>query len=147
MSRIETDKTILPYLPVSSEERAGNLIEACVARGTARLRTHVDIDLESRLLKLGGARAAPRPCERADRRLSVKRRHALPSTRPVKLKLSSRQADDCLLRCGSRSSSRRSNLRPCRGRNYVPVLGLFPDRTRMVCIWRKISHRERGSGR
>jgi cytosine/creatinine deaminase len=50
MSRIETDKTILPHLPVSTEERAGNLIEACVARGTAHLRTHVDIDLESRLL-------------------------------------------------------------------------------------------------
>jgi cytosine/adenosine deaminase-related metal-dependent hydrolase len=26
MSRIETDKTILPYLPLSTEERAGNLI-------------------------------------------------------------------------------------------------------------------------
>src|SRR6266852_6265943 len=58
MSRIETDKTILPYLPVSTEERAGNLIEACVARGTAHLRTHVDIDLESRLLKLEGVLAA-----------------------------------------------------------------------------------------
>jgi hypothetical protein len=30
--RIETDKTILPHLPVSTEERAGNLIEACVAQ-------------------------------------------------------------------------------------------------------------------
>ena len=58
MSRIETDKTILPHLPVSTEERAGNLIEACVARGTAHLRTHVDIDLESRLLKLDGVLAA-----------------------------------------------------------------------------------------
>jgi cytosine/adenosine deaminase-related metal-dependent hydrolase len=58
MSRIETDKTILPYLPVSTEERAGNLIEACVARGTAHLRTHVDIDLESRLAKLDGVLAA-----------------------------------------------------------------------------------------
>jgi cytosine/adenosine deaminase-related metal-dependent hydrolase len=58
MSRIETDKTILPHLPVSTEERAGNLIEACVARGTAHLRTHVDIDLESRLLKLHGVLAA-----------------------------------------------------------------------------------------
>jgi hypothetical protein len=36
-------------LPVSTEERAGNLIEACVARGTAHLRTHVDIDLEAAL--------------------------------------------------------------------------------------------------
>jgi cytosine deaminase len=58
MSRIETDKRVLPYLPVSTEERAGNLIEACVARGTAHLRTHVDIDLESRLLKLDGVLAA-----------------------------------------------------------------------------------------
>jgi cytosine/creatinine deaminase len=40
MSRIETDKRALPYLPVSTEERAGNLVEACVARGTAHLRTH-----------------------------------------------------------------------------------------------------------
>jgi cytosine/adenosine deaminase-related metal-dependent hydrolase len=58
MSRIETDKTILPHLPVSTEERAGNLIEACVAHGTAHLRTHVDIDLESRLAKLDGVLAA-----------------------------------------------------------------------------------------
>jgi cytosine/creatinine deaminase len=58
MSRIETDKRILPHLPVSTEERAGNLIEACVARGTAHLRTHVDIDLESRLEKLDGVLAA-----------------------------------------------------------------------------------------
>jgi cytosine deaminase len=58
MSRIETDKTILPQLPVSTEERASNLIEACIARGTAYLRTHVDIDLESRLLKLDGVLAA-----------------------------------------------------------------------------------------
>jgi cytosine/adenosine deaminase-related metal-dependent hydrolase len=58
MSRIETDKRVLPHLPVSTEERAGNLIEACVARGTAHLRTHVDIDLESRLAKLDGVLAA-----------------------------------------------------------------------------------------
>jgi cytosine deaminase len=43
MSRIETDKTILPHLPLSTEERAGNLIRECVARGTSHLRTHVDI--------------------------------------------------------------------------------------------------------
>jgi cytosine/adenosine deaminase-related metal-dependent hydrolase len=43
MSRIETEKRVLPHLPVSTEERAGNLIEACVARGTAHLRTHVDM--------------------------------------------------------------------------------------------------------
>lgn len=58
MSRIETDKRVLPHLPVSTEERAGNLIEACVARGIAHLRTHVDIDLESRLEKLDGVPAA-----------------------------------------------------------------------------------------
>jgi len=65
MSRIETDKRVLPYLPVSTEERAGNLIEACVARGIAHLRTHVDIDLESRLLKPDGVLAA-RAGARAD---------------------------------------------------------------------------------
>jgi hypothetical protein len=59
MSRIETDKTILPYLPLSTEERAGNLIRECVARGTSHLRTHVDIDLESGLAKLEGVLAAP----------------------------------------------------------------------------------------
>jgi cytosine deaminase len=32
MSRIETDKTILPHLQLSTEERAGNLICECVAR-------------------------------------------------------------------------------------------------------------------
>ena len=58
MSRIETDKTILPYLPLSTEERAGNLIRECVARGTSHLRTHIDIDLESRLAKLEGVLAA-----------------------------------------------------------------------------------------
>jgi hypothetical protein len=40
ISRIETDKTILPHLPLSTEERAGNLIRDCVARGTSHLRTH-----------------------------------------------------------------------------------------------------------
>jgi cytosine/adenosine deaminase-related metal-dependent hydrolase len=58
MSRIETDKTILPYLPRSTEERAGNLIRECVGRGTTHLRTHVDIDLESGLAKLEGVLAA-----------------------------------------------------------------------------------------
>src|SRR5947207_9581595 len=58
MSRIETDKTILPHLPVSTEERAGNLIRECVAHGTTHLRTHVDIDLESGLAKLEGVLAA-----------------------------------------------------------------------------------------
>jgi cytosine/creatinine deaminase len=58
MSRIETDKKILPYLPLSTEERAGNLIRECVVRGTTHLRTHVDIDLQSRLAKLDGVLAA-----------------------------------------------------------------------------------------
>src|ERR1700731_4754750 len=43
MSRMEPHKRPLPHLPVSTEERAGNLIEACVARGTAHLRIHVDM--------------------------------------------------------------------------------------------------------
>jgi cytosine/adenosine deaminase-related metal-dependent hydrolase len=58
MSRIETDKTILPHLPLSTEERAGNLTRECVARGTSHMRTHVDIDLESGLAKLEGLLAA-----------------------------------------------------------------------------------------
>src|SRR6201993_4763368 len=58
MSRIETDKTILAHLSISTEERAGNLIRECVARGTTPLRTHVDIDLESGLAKLEGVLAA-----------------------------------------------------------------------------------------
>jgi cytosine/creatinine deaminase len=58
MSRIETDKVILPHLPLSTEERAGNLIRDCVARGTSHIRTHVDIDLESGLAKLEGVLAA-----------------------------------------------------------------------------------------
>jgi cytosine/adenosine deaminase-related metal-dependent hydrolase len=58
MSRIETDKTILPHLRLSTEERAGNLIRECVVRGTTHLRTHVDIDLESGLAKLDGVLAA-----------------------------------------------------------------------------------------
>jgi cytosine/creatinine deaminase len=58
MSRIETDKTILPQHPVSTEERAGNLIRECVAHGTTHMRSHVDIDLESRLAKLDGILAA-----------------------------------------------------------------------------------------
>jgi len=58
MSRVETDKTILPHLPLSTEGRAGNLIRECVAHGTTHLRTHVDIDLESGLTKLEGVLAA-----------------------------------------------------------------------------------------
>jgi cytosine/creatinine deaminase len=62
MSRIETDKKILPYLPLSTEERASNLIRLCVTHGSAHLRSHVDIDLESRLSKLEGVLAARERC-------------------------------------------------------------------------------------
>src|SRR2546423_921378 len=65
--------------------------------------------------------------------------------RPVRLKLSSRQADDPLLRLQFAIVIAPGNLRLCRGQTYVPVFGvLLPDRTWMVCIWRKTSHRERG---
>jgi cytosine/adenosine deaminase-related metal-dependent hydrolase len=46
VSRIGTDKRVLPYLPAFTEERADYLIEAYVARGTAHLRTNVDFDLD-----------------------------------------------------------------------------------------------------
>jgi len=58
MSRIETDKRILPKLPLSTEQRASNLIRQCVAKGTAHMRSHVDVDLEGRLTKLEGVLAA-----------------------------------------------------------------------------------------
>src|ERR1700726_4849761 len=35
--RIETHKTILAHLPLSTEERAGNLIRECVACGTSHM--------------------------------------------------------------------------------------------------------------
>ena len=54
---------------------------------------------------------------------------------PVRLKLSSRQGDDRLLRLQFAIIIAPGNLRPCRGESYVPVFGLLlPDRTRMVCI-------------
>ncbi len=52
MSRIATDKKILPGLPLSTAARAINLARQCVAHGTAHIRTHVDIDLEGGLTKL-----------------------------------------------------------------------------------------------
>jgi cytosine/adenosine deaminase-related metal-dependent hydrolase len=58
MSRIETDKRILPRLNLTTAERASNLIRQCVAHGTAHMRTHVDIDLEGKLSKLEGVLAA-----------------------------------------------------------------------------------------
>src|SRR3954452_1594962 len=51
------------------------------------------------------------------------------------LKLSSRQADDPLLRLQFAIIIAPGNLRPCRGQTYVPVFGLLlPNRTSMVCI-------------
>ncbi|CAN5126299.1 amidohydrolase [soil metagenome] len=62
MSRIETDKKILPHLALSTEQRAINLVRRCVSFGTGYLRTHVDIDLESGLAKLEGVLAARDRC-------------------------------------------------------------------------------------
>lgn len=62
MSRIETDKKILPHLPLGTEERAANLIKRCAAHGSGHLRTHVDIDLEGGLSKLEGVLAARDAC-------------------------------------------------------------------------------------
>lgn len=62
MSRIETDKKILPHLPLKTEERAVNLIRLCASHGSAHLRTHVDIDLESGLGKLEGVLKARERC-------------------------------------------------------------------------------------
>jgi cytosine/creatinine deaminase len=58
VSRIETDKRILPNLPLTTEQRAANLIRQCVAKGTAHMRSHVDVDLEGKLTKLEGVLAA-----------------------------------------------------------------------------------------
>lgn len=54
-SRIDYDKKILPNLPVSTRERAGNLIQRCVTHGSGFLRSHVDIDTDCRLDRLHGA--------------------------------------------------------------------------------------------
>jgi hypothetical protein len=57
-------------------------------------------------------------------------------------------ADDCLLHLRFAIIIAPGNLRPCRRGNYMPPFGLLlSDRTRMVCIWRKTAHCERGSGR
>jgi hypothetical protein len=57
-------------------------------------------------------------------------------------------ADDCLLHLRFAIIIAPGNLRPCRRGNYMPLFGLLlSDRTRMVCIWRKTAHCERGSGR
>jgi cytosine/adenosine deaminase-related metal-dependent hydrolase len=52
MSRIETDKKILPKLPVPARHRAALLLDRCIANGTAHVRTHVDIHLEMGLASL-----------------------------------------------------------------------------------------------
>jgi cytosine deaminase len=52
MSRIETDKEILPNLPVPTSLRAALLLDRCIANGTAHVRTHVDIHLEMGLAPL-----------------------------------------------------------------------------------------------
>ena len=83
-------------------------------------------------------RQLPRRAENGPRGRSTPRR---------RLKLSCRQADDRLLRLQFAIIIAPGNLRSGRGQNYVPVFGLLlPDRTRVACIWRKASPRERGSG-
>lgn len=62
MSRIETDKKILPNLPLNTEQRASNLIRLCASHGSAHLRTHVDVDLEGKLTKLEGVLEARQNC-------------------------------------------------------------------------------------
>jgi cytosine/adenosine deaminase-related metal-dependent hydrolase len=52
MSRIETDKEILPKLPVPTRQRAALLLDRCITNGTAHVRTHVDIHLEMGLAPL-----------------------------------------------------------------------------------------------
>jgi hypothetical protein len=67
---------------------------------------------------------------------------------PRRRKLSIWQADDPLLCLQFAIVIAPGNLRPCRSQTYVPVVGLLVrDRAWMVCIRRKTSHRERGSGR
>lgn len=62
MSRIETDKKILPFVALSTEDRSVNLVRRCVAFGTGYMRTHVDIDLEAGLSKLEGVMRARERC-------------------------------------------------------------------------------------
>jgi hypothetical protein len=71
------------------------------------------------------------------RRRLLGERHPEPQTRvhPVRLQLSSRQADAPLLHLQFAIIIAPGNLRPCRGQSYVPVFGLLlPNRTSMVCI-------------
>src|SRR5256886_4625073 len=114
-----------------------------VAKGATHPSSWVTRSIASSERKADRGRSTP--CRRL-----LGERHPEPRARvrPVRLKLSSRQADDPLLRLQFAIIIARGNLRPCRGQSDVPVFGLLlPDRTGMVCIWRKTSHRERGSGR
>ncbi len=52
MSRIETDKEILPKLAVPARLRAAALLDRCIANGTAHIRTHVDMHREMGLSPL-----------------------------------------------------------------------------------------------
>jgi cytosine/adenosine deaminase-related metal-dependent hydrolase len=52
MSRIETDKVILPTLPLPARERAALLLDRCIANGTSHVRTHVDVHREMGLTPL-----------------------------------------------------------------------------------------------
>lgn len=58
LSRIETEKSLWDQLPLNFEQRASNLIEWCIRNGTARIRTHVDIDPQAKLSHLEGILAA-----------------------------------------------------------------------------------------
>ena len=62
MSRIESDKKVLPHVPLSTAQRASNLIRRCVSHGSGNLRSHVDIDLESGLRNLEGVLQARDAC-------------------------------------------------------------------------------------
>jgi len=81
------------------------------------------------------------------RRRLLGERHPEPRARvrPVRLKLSSRRADDPLLRLQFAIIIAPGNLRPCRGQTYVPVFGLLlSDRTWMVCVWPAATARDIG---
>lgn len=62
MSRIENDYVQIPSLPLSTEERASNLIKRCASHGSGYLRSHVDVDTVGHLSKLEGVLAARERC-------------------------------------------------------------------------------------
>ena len=63
MSRIETDHKTFPFLTLSTEQRAINLIRRCAGNGSAHLRSHVDIDTVAQLKNLEGVLAARERCK------------------------------------------------------------------------------------